>query len=499
MNWIDLCAILPFYISAGLSESVKSIVVLRIMRVIRVIRILKLSRHSIGLQILGHTLKASCRELCLLVFFLSIGVIIFSSLIYYAEKDVVNTKFTSIPTSFWWSIVTMTTIGYGDVVPQTFQGKIIGALCALCGVLVVALPVPVVVSNFSLYYSYAQSKFRSTEKTAQICNNVDYVSNLHSWFDSDLTHRSSMISSASRNNWCSTPYQTSPPKPSTPHQLYFDNYSPISTGISWRHSLPSSPSYICQAKFESEQNHGDVGNFYEKAGHEENNKKRNVNTNQLQIPAARKKALTRFDFSRLNTIRRRQQHTQLLMPSVTSCQGSCAESPNFTTERILARRLSNTSGFSEPMTSSTIISPYSTQSFKASPSLFAPEKKAIPYYDNRRSSSEDLSVSPRNPFRESWNRNLNQTRTLEEVSKKLQHYVRCHEHDRARFKLSPVENSSLHARRKAKKPPEDLVIPTLTLDGPTSSSSRESFSDSVCTIAPVSPKVLFRKSPVPIL
>ena len=81
MNWIDFCAILPFFPEIGLSTTVKTIVVLR------VVRIFKLSRHSYGLQILGHTLKSSCRELFLFVFFLSIGVIIFSSLVYYAEKD----------------------------------------------------------------------------------------------------------------------------------------------------------------------------------------------------------------------------------------------------------------------------------------------------------------------------------------------------------------------------------------------------------------------------
>ena len=165
MNWIDFCAIFPFYLEFMLRRNnMKTIVVLRVVRITRLFRIFKLSRHSYGLQILGHTLKSSCRELFLLVFFLSIAVIIFSSLIYYAEKDLQAEKFDSIPGSFWWSVVTMTTIGYGDIVPKTAPGKCVGILCALCGVLVIALPIPVIVNNFSLYYSHAQARLRVSNK-----------------------------------------------------------------------------------------------------------------------------------------------------------------------------------------------------------------------------------------------------------------------------------------------------------------------------------------------
>lgn len=126
--------------------------ILRVIRLVRVFRIFKLSRHSKGLQILGMTLKASLRELGLLMFFLLIGVILFSSAIYYAEAGSERSYFKSIPDAFWWAVVTMTTVGYGDMVPHDFWGKIVGSLCAIAGVLTLSLPVPVIVSNFNYFY-----------------------------------------------------------------------------------------------------------------------------------------------------------------------------------------------------------------------------------------------------------------------------------------------------------------------------------------------------------
>lgn len=256
--------------------------------IIRILRLFKLTRHSGGLRILIHTFKASAKELTLLVFFLMLGIVVFASLAYYAEKlevsafkillsvlwmiklksvgramtiniirfqllfpqpqlkaktnfhalswrlptdyfpislrssmfifiygfslffrafssflfsfilakmsgkvlwkikrfmrffsfsfpflnfssplahltshnitnqDNPDNQFKSIPLGLWWALVTMTTVGYGDMAPKTFYGMFVGALCALAGVLTIALPVPVIVSNFSRYYSHSQ-------------------------------------------------------------------------------------------------------------------------------------------------------------------------------------------------------------------------------------------------------------------------------------------------------------------------------------------------------
>ncbi|KAL4623835.1 potassium voltage-gated channel subfamily A member 10-like [Arapaima gigas] len=161
MNIIDIISIIPYFVTLvtdmvtaadANSGQNMSLAILRIIRLVRVFRIFKLSRHSKGLQILGQTLKASMRELGLLIFFLFIGVILFSSAIYFAEADEPNTQFGSIPDGFWWAVVTMTTVGYGDMCPITMGGKLVGTLCAIAGVLTLALPVPVIVSNFNYFY-----------------------------------------------------------------------------------------------------------------------------------------------------------------------------------------------------------------------------------------------------------------------------------------------------------------------------------------------------------
>ncbi|XP_047437967.1 potassium voltage-gated channel subfamily A member 10 [Mugil cephalus] len=163
MNIIDIVSIFPYFVTLATelattpdddvnSGQNMSLATLRIIRLVRVFRIFKLSRHSKGLQILGQTLKASMRELGLLIFFLFIGVILFSSAIYFAEVDEPQTQFVSIPDGFWWAVVTMTTVGYGDMCPITMGGKMVGTLCAIAGVLTIALPVPVIVSNFNYFY-----------------------------------------------------------------------------------------------------------------------------------------------------------------------------------------------------------------------------------------------------------------------------------------------------------------------------------------------------------
>ncbi|KAM4687185.1 voltage-gated potassium channel KCNC1-like [Rhinophrynus dorsalis] len=178
LNIIDFVAILPFYLEVGLSglssKAAKDVLgFLRVVRFVRILRIFKLTRHFVGLRVLGHTLRASTNEFLLLIIFLALGVLIFATMIYYAERIGANpndpsasehTHFKNIPIGFWWAVVTMTTLGYGDMYPQTWSGMLVGALCALAGVLTIAMPVPVIVNNFGMYYSLAMAKQKLPKK-----------------------------------------------------------------------------------------------------------------------------------------------------------------------------------------------------------------------------------------------------------------------------------------------------------------------------------------------
>ncbi|VDD74176.1 unnamed protein product [Mesocestoides corti] len=165
MSLIDVVAILPFYIALMLPSKKTVSGPFTTLRVFRVFRVFKFSRHSQGLRILGNTLKSCASELGFLLFSLTMALIIFATVIYYAERGVPNNTFISIPAAFWYTIVTMTTLGYGDMVPKTILGQLIGGTCALSGVLVIALPVPFIVSNFSRIYHQGQ---RADKRRAQM-------------------------------------------------------------------------------------------------------------------------------------------------------------------------------------------------------------------------------------------------------------------------------------------------------------------------------------------
>ena len=155
---IDLLVILPYFITVALNapsaDGVTSLSFLRLIRLIRVLRLLKLSRYSKGLRVLGKTISESHGQLRALFLCLAMAIILSSSALYYFEGfGNPTSKFQSIPDSFWFVIVTMTTVGYGDLVPFTILGKISSAFTLLAGIIILlCLPTPVFITHFSHFY-----------------------------------------------------------------------------------------------------------------------------------------------------------------------------------------------------------------------------------------------------------------------------------------------------------------------------------------------------------
>ncbi|TPP64220.1 Potassium voltage-gated channel subfamily C member 2 [Fasciola gigantica] len=123
----------------------------------RILRIFKISKISRGLRVLILTVKKSIPELVLLGFLLMNGMFMFSCLIYIAEYRVSDT-FPDIPQSFWWSIITLTAVGYGDMYPKGGIGYFIGSVTAISGCVVTGLAIPIIGNNFNTYYKYMKNQ-----------------------------------------------------------------------------------------------------------------------------------------------------------------------------------------------------------------------------------------------------------------------------------------------------------------------------------------------------
>jgi len=181
MNIIDVLAIMPFFVSlfflgsteksdadpatispefVGEDDSSGVEDVLQIFRIFKLARVFKLARHSPGLQAIAYTLQNSYKELLLLIFLVCISGFIFASLCYFIEIDE-DSGFTSIPAAFYWVVITMTTVGYGDIFPVTGLGKLVGTLCAVSGVLVLSLPIPIIAGNFETFHKNMQKKTKA--------------------------------------------------------------------------------------------------------------------------------------------------------------------------------------------------------------------------------------------------------------------------------------------------------------------------------------------------
>ena len=141
---IDLLAVLPFYLQWFIPID------LRVLRVLRLFRLLKLVRYSPALQTLGRVLAEEYRALLGALLVMMVLLLFCSTVIYFLEREAQPDTFGSIPASAWWAISTLTTVGYGDAVPFTPWGKVVGGIVMLLGVGMFALPIAIIATGFSL-------------------------------------------------------------------------------------------------------------------------------------------------------------------------------------------------------------------------------------------------------------------------------------------------------------------------------------------------------------
>ncbi|KAA8578030.1 hypothetical protein FQN60_016845, partial [Etheostoma spectabile] len=164
LNVIDLLAITPYYVSVAVtmltgenSTLQRAGVTLRVLRIMRIFWLIKLARHFVGLQTLGLTLRRCHRQMVTLLVFIGVAMAIFSALAQLLEHgldpEAGNQDYASIPAACWWVIISMTTVGYGDMFPVTVAGRVLGGVCVVSGIVLLALPITFIYHSFIQIYS----------------------------------------------------------------------------------------------------------------------------------------------------------------------------------------------------------------------------------------------------------------------------------------------------------------------------------------------------------
>ena len=145
---IDLIAILPTYIALFIGGSAQTLLMLQALRLLRIFRIFRLSHFLNDLHFLSGALLNSFRKIGIFFLFAFVIVIIMASVMYLVEDH--NKGFTSIPDCLYWAITTMTTVGYGDVVPDTPWGKVVANIVMLIGYAIIAVPTGIITTEMAL-------------------------------------------------------------------------------------------------------------------------------------------------------------------------------------------------------------------------------------------------------------------------------------------------------------------------------------------------------------
>ena len=163
---IDFLSFLPTYLAVFMVGA-QSLIVIRALRLLRIFRVLKLTRYSSESNMIMQALIASRRKIGVFLYAVLTMVIIIGTMMYLIEGA--ENGFTSIPKSIYWAIVTLTTVGYGDIAPQTFLGQFLASFVMITGYAIIAVPTGIVTAEMAQIKQKAGSK-----KTCSKCINIEY-------------------------------------------------------------------------------------------------------------------------------------------------------------------------------------------------------------------------------------------------------------------------------------------------------------------------------------
>jgi len=164
MAIVDLLAILPYYLPMVFSGNLLAI---RIFRLLRLLRIFKLNRYFDSLAAIGTVIKSKSRELLGSMFFVALMLVISSLFIYSVEHDAQPEAFKNAFSGLWWAVATLTTVGYGDIYPVTVLGRLFGAVIALLGIGMVAIPTGIISSGLIQHMEKEDQEAESVDAKAE--------------------------------------------------------------------------------------------------------------------------------------------------------------------------------------------------------------------------------------------------------------------------------------------------------------------------------------------
>ena len=144
MSLIDLFAVLPFYLAFVHAD----LRFLRALRLFRIFRVAKLGRYSSSVRLFGRIFVSKKEELAITAMMMALLIVVASSFMYFAEHEHQPDKFSDIPSTMWWSVETLTTVGYGDVYPLTALGKLVASIISILGIGMFAIPTGILAVGF---------------------------------------------------------------------------------------------------------------------------------------------------------------------------------------------------------------------------------------------------------------------------------------------------------------------------------------------------------------